>query len=255
MAVAAYALRRGPDGELHGPVDEKARATSAGRKAAAARARAGATKRGSGPGASKAVRVVIGGAKGSKQDLGRLFPGAVSTPDVCRVAERLRAPGLHVHPEGSAESTAPAGGWKELVYAGRAGELVEQLKARSGLVPARGPGNRGRRKASQAATDDSEPRSDTTRDRGWRERDLVPAGGPVGGAVRRAAGERLDGSGMRRLPGRADAALHLRCTESNGDWEAFVARAAADRPKGPDAGRAVRIRSDRPLPCEFTRAA
>ena len=34
-------------------------------------------------------------------------------------------------------------------------------------------------------------------------------------------GERMDCSGMRWIPERAEALLHLRCVELNGDWDKF----------------------------------
>ncbi len=41
------------------------------------------------------------------------------------------------------------------------------------------------------------------------------------GAARYVVGERMDCSGMRWIPGRAEALLHLRCVELNGDWDQF----------------------------------
>ena len=55
----------------------------------------------------------------------------------------------------------------------------------------------------------------------WMEQDLVIATGQVEGAVRHLVGERLDCSGMRWTRGKAEAVLHLRCIELNGDWEAL----------------------------------
>ncbi len=55
------------------------------------------------------------------------------------------------------------------------------------------------------------------------EADLVIASGIVEGAARYVVGERLDGSGMRWIPERAEALLHLRCIELNGEWERFFA--------------------------------
>lgn len=47
--------------------------------------------------------------------------------------------------------------------------------------------------------------------------------GIVEGAARYVVGERLDCSGMRWIPERAEALLHLRCIELNGEWERFFA--------------------------------
>ena len=51
------------------------------------------------------------------------------------------------------------------------------------------------------------------------EEDMVIASGIVEGAARYVVGERLDCSGMRWIPERAEALLHLRCIELNGEWE------------------------------------
>ena len=68
-------------------------------------------------------------------------------------------------------------------------------------------------------------------------------------------GERLDGAGMRWLPGRAEALLHLRGIERNGDGEAFIAWSAQQNQRRLLDRQAVMIRSDQPLQCAFARAA
>ena len=47
------------------------------------------------------------------------------------------------------------------------------------------------------------------------------ASGIVEGAARYVVGERMDCSGMRWIPEHAEALLHLRCVELNGDWDKF----------------------------------
>jgi hypothetical protein len=56
----------------------------------------------------------------------------------------------------------------------------------------------------------------------WMKQDLVIASGQVEGAVRHLVGERLDCAGMRWIQAKAEAVLHLRCIELNGDWDKFV---------------------------------
>jgi len=51
--------------------------------------------------------------------------------------------------------------------------------------------------------------------------DLVIASEIVEGAARYVVAERMDCSGMRWIPERAKALLHLRCIELNGDWDHF----------------------------------
>ena len=53
------------------------------------------------------------------------------------------------------------------------------------------------------------------------EEGLVIASGIIEGAARYVIGERMDCSGMRWIPERAEALLHLRCIELNGEWESF----------------------------------
>ena len=130
VLVVMYTLRRGEDGRLHGPVNKKVWRSFGGRKAAAAWARAEATKRGFGPETTKTVQIVLDGARGLKDNLEPLFPRAIFTVDVCHVVEKLWSLGRRFHKEGSEELKAQVAEWKELVYAGRAEEWVEQLKKR-----------------------------------------------------------------------------------------------------------------------------
>jgi hypothetical protein len=227
MVLVMYTLRRGPDGKLHGPINKKVWASFAGRKAAAWWARAEATKRGFEPGTTKTVQIVLDGAKGLKQNLEPLFPGAIFTLDVCHVVEKLWAVGHRFHQEGSAELKAWVEDLKTLVYAGQAAELVERLRGYLRHVPLHGPGTKGRRQALEKLIGYLEPRLSMMRYGEWIEQDLVIASGQVEGAVRHVVGERLDCSGMRWTQGKAEPLLHLRCIELNGDWDQFIAWAHA----------------------------
>jgi hypothetical protein len=255
MVVVMYTLQRGPDGRLHGPVNKKVWASFAGRKAAAAWARAEATRRGFGPDTDRVVQIVLDGAKGLKQNLQPLFPKAIFTLDVCHVVERLWALGRHFHPEASPELAACVDGWKELVYGGRVAELVEHLRARLAQVPPTGPGTKSKRLALAATVKYLQPRLAMMQYHVWRQHDLVLASGQVEGAVRHVVGQRLDGSGMRWIPERAEALLQLRCIERNGDWEEFTAWTARQCQQALDARQTVQIRTNQPLPCDFTQAA
>jgi hypothetical protein len=255
MVVVLYTLRRGDDGRRHGPINKKVWASFAGRQAAAAWARAEATKRGFGPDTTNVVQIVLDGAKGLKQNLEPLFPTAIFTLDICHVVEKLWALGHHFHAEASAELKACVEQWKELVYGGRVAELVERLRALLEQVPRHGPGTKGRRLALAAVIKYLAPRLAMTRYDEWRRQDLVLATGQVEGAVRHVVGERLDGAGMRWIPGRAEALLHLRCIELNGDWEVFIAWAADQRQEHLTAGQPVLIRTNQPLTREFIQAA
>ena len=223
MVVVMYTLRRGVDGKLHGPVNKKVWATFAGRKAAALWARAEATKRGFGPDTTKTVQIIVDGAHGLKHQLEALFPNAIFTLDVCHAVERLWSLAHHFHKEGSAELRAWVDELKELLYGGRAAELLERLRDYLRQVPRHGPGTKARRKALETQIGYFGKRLSMMRYDEWIAKDLVIASGQVEGAVRHVVGERMDCAGMRWVPGKAEALLHLRCLELNGDWQHFFA--------------------------------
>ena len=254
VVVVMYTLRRGDDGLLHGPINKKVWASFAGRKAAAFWARAKATQRGFGPDTTKVVQIVLDGAKGLKQNLEPLFPKAIFTLDICHVVEKLWALAHHFHAEASEELKACVEAWKELLYGGREAELVQRLQTLLTHVPRHGPGTKGRRRALEVLIKYLEPRLAMMRYHEWRHQDLVLASGQVEGAVRHVVGERLDCAGMRWIPGRAEALLHLRCIELNGDWDEFIAWSARQRQTMLNARQAVQIRTNQPLDCNFTQA-
>jgi hypothetical protein len=222
VVVVMYTLRRGADGQLHGPLNKKLYGTFAGRKAAALWARAEATKRGFPRDTSKTVQIVVDGASSLKDNLEPLFPTAIFTLDVCHVVERLWKLGRHFHAEGSAELTTWVEALKRLVYGGRVEELLLRLRTWLQATAKHGPGTRGRRVALAEQIGYIEPRRLMMQYDRWLAQDLVIASGQVEGAVRHLVGERLDCSGMRWIPGKAEAVLHLRCIELNGDWDKFV---------------------------------
>jgi hypothetical protein len=221
VVVVMYTLQRGRDGQLHGPRNKKLYATFAGRKAAARWAREQATRRGFGPDTTKTVQIVLDGAKSLQDNLKAHFPKAIFTLDVCHVVERLWKLGRHYHKEGSAELTAWVEELKELVYDGKITTLLRHLHFLRSQVPPRGPGTNGRRRALTKLIGYVRPRRRMMRYAQWLDQDLVIATGQVEGPVRHLVGERLDCSGMRWVRGTAEAVLHLRCIELNGDWERF----------------------------------
>jgi len=247
VLVVMYTLKRGEDGRLHGPINKKVWGSFAGRKAAARWARARATQRGFGPQTTKTVQVVLDGAKGLAQNLQPLFPRAIFTLDVCHVVERLWGLGHRFHKEGSEELKAWVEELKALVYAGQAATLVERLKELLRVVPLHGPGTQGKRKGLKALLGYLEPRLPLMRYAEWLEQDLVIASGQVEGAARHVVGERLDCSGMRWTPGKAEAVLQLRCIELNGDWERFIAWAQQGYHQKLRQRKRVKILTDKPI--------
>jgi hypothetical protein len=251
--VAMYTLRQGGDGKLHGPINKKLYATFAGRQAAALWARAEATKRGFGPDTTKIVQIVVDGAKGLKHKLQRLFPKAIFTLDVCHVIEKLWALGHHYHKEGSEELKAWVEELKTLVYAGKAKTLVRRLNKMLRQTPTHGPGTKGRRKALARLIGYLRPRLNMMRYDEWMKQDLVIATGQVEGAVRHLVGERFDCAGMRWVQGKAEALLHLRCIELNGDWQRFIAWFQRQTQAKLHQDKRLKVITDQPL--KLTQAA
>jgi hypothetical protein len=247
MLVVMYTLKRGDDGKLHGPIHKKVWASFAGRKAAALWARAEATKRGFGPDTTKTVQLVMDGAKGLRQNLEPLFPGAIVTLDVCHVVEKLWALGHRFHKEGSAALMAWVEELKALLYSGRAAELVERLQDYQRQVPAHGPGTKSRRQGLKALIGYLKPRLAMMCYAEWIGQDLVIASGQVEGAARHVVGERLDCAGMRWVQGKAEALLQLRCIELNGDWDRFFAWVQGGNQQRLQQRHRVRILTDEPL--------
>lgn len=247
VVVTMYTLKRGTDGRLHGPRNQKVWASFRGRKAAALWARAEATKRGFGPDTTKTVQIIVDGAKGLKDNLEALFPNAIFTLDVCHVVERLWELAGRFYPEGSAERQGCVEDWKALLYQGRAAELVQRWRALLEQVPLHGPGTKGKREALEKQIQYFEPRLAMMRYDVWIQEDLVIASGQVEGAVRHVVGERMDCGGMRWTVGKAEALLQLRCIEINGDWDQFFAWVQERNGDELRARKPVRVLTDRPI--------
>ena len=248
VVVVMYTLKRSADGQLHGPRNKKLYATFAGRKAAAQWARAEATKRGFGPDTTKTVQIVLDGAKSLKGSLKPLFPKAIFTLDVCHVVEKLWVLGRHYHKEGSTALAAWVEELKELVYGGNTKTLLKHLRRLRSEVPTRGPGTKGRRRALTKLIGYVQPRQRMMRYAHWMDQDLVIATGQVEGAVRHLVKERLDCSGMRWVRGKAEAVLHLRCIELNGDWEKFEAWFHRQTQNRLAKGERYKVLTNKPLP-------
>jgi hypothetical protein len=245
--VVMYTLKRGADGKLHGPINKKIWGTFAGRKAAALWARAQASKRGFGPETTKTVQIVMDGVESLKADLEGLFPKAIFTLDVWHVVERLWSLGRHYH----AEASEPLKEWvddlKALVYAGEAKKLATILRGMLADEPLHGPGTKGRRAALEEQIGYLEKRLDMMRYGEWLKQDLVIGSGQAEGTVRHLVGERFDCSGMRWRREKAEALLHLRCIELNGDWQHFFAWVQKRIRHQLTQGKRLKILTDQPL--------
>jgi hypothetical protein len=251
--VVMYTLKRGDDGKLHGPLNKKIWGTFAGRKAAALWARAQASKRGFGPDTTKTVQIVMDGVESLKSDLAALFPRAIFTLDVWHAVERLWSLGRHYRQEGSEALKQWVDELKALLYAGAAEELVQRLRDLLRDEPLHGPGTKGRREALAEQIGYLEKRLDMMRYGEWLEQDLVIASGQAEGTVRHLVGERFDCSGMRWRREKAEALLHLRCIELNGDWQHFCAWTQKRIRCRLGRGKRIKVLTDQPL--TLTKAA
>ena len=89
-----------------------------------------------------------------------------------------------------------------------------------------------------------EPRLDMMAYKTYIDEDLPIASGHVEGAARHVVGERTDCSGMRWIPGRAQALLHLRCIELNGDRDDFFDRSYKRWKGRPEQAEKVIVRTE-----------
>ena len=112
---------------------------------------------------------------------------------------------------------------RELLYRRRAAQLLTGLKALRLTLSARAQRDAAKREALRELIGYLQKRLSMMAYQDLLEADLVIASGIVEGAPRYVVGERLDCSGMRWILERAEALLHLRCIELNGEWERFFA--------------------------------
>jgi hypothetical protein len=222
MLVVMYTLKRGQDGQLHGPLNKKEWGTFAGRETAMLWAQAQAAKRGFGPDSGKTIQIVMDGDTNFRLRMREHFPQARLTLDIYHVLERLWELGRHYHPEGSDQLAALVTGWKEDLYAGRAEQLLAHFQALLAATPKHGPGTKGRRHNLAKQIGYLEPRLSMMNYAELVREDLVIGSGQVEGGVRHVIGQRMDHAAMRWVREKAEAMLQLRCIMVNGDWEAFA---------------------------------
>src|SRR5215831_1003644 len=219
--VVMYTLKRGDDGRLHGPLHKRVWGSYAPRKVMLAWARQQATKRGFPPGTDKRIHIVVDGETCLYDGLAGFFPQATFALDIRHVEERLWTVGRVLHSPDPARVEQWVEDQRERLYTGRAVELVTGLKTLKLTLSARAKRNAAKREALSDLIGYLEKRLSMMAYQDLIEEDMVIASGIVEGAARYVVGERFDCSGMRWIPERAEALLHLRCIELNGDWERF----------------------------------
>lgn len=219
--VAMYTLRIGSDGLLHGPINKKVWGSYAPRKVMLEWARRQATKRGFPPNTNKRIHIAVDGEKCLRNGLSELFPEATFVLDIRHLEERLWKTGRTFHAEGSKELDKWVENKRSLLYEGRASELVDQLKELKKNLSRRAKRDQSKWEALTTLIDYMEPRLSMMAYKDYIDEDLPIATGIIEGAARYVIGERMDCSGMRWIPGRGEALLHLRCIELNGEWDQF----------------------------------
>jgi Transposase len=246
--IVMFTLKKGEDGKLHGPHNIKKWATFAGRQAGMMWARAEATKRGFGDESGKTVQILMDGAKSLRTLASKYFPKAILTIDVYHVVEKLWDLGRKYCKEGGKELKAFVEELKELLYAGKVTKLLKHLVELLKKEPKTGPGTKARRTKLRKLIGYIKTRKEMMRYGEFRKADLLIATGQVEGAVRHVVGQRLDCAGMRWVPGKAEALLHLRCIMINGDWEAFANWHDEECRKKLAERGAERVLTDQPIP-------
>lgn len=220
--VVMYTLKRNAEGLLEGPINKKVYASYAPKRHAVAVARREADKRGFRVESGKLVQLVTDGDNDLERYIKDIFPEALHTIDVFHVTEYLWKAGGCLYKEGSQELIAWVEDQKDLLYAGKASEIVEEIDRRQALLPRKGPGMKKRRENLQKVRDYLNKRVDKMDYKTISEHDLEISSGAVEGAVNYVVAKRFDSGGMRWIKGRAEALLQLRCIDVNNDWDAFI---------------------------------
>ena len=220
--VVMYTLKRSDDGLLEGPINKKVYASYAPKRHAVAVARREADKRGFKDQSGRLVQIVTDGDNDLERYVKDLFPRAIHTIDIFHVTEYLWKAGGCLYKEGSEELVEWVEEQKDLLYDGRAAEIVKEIDKRLALLPKKGPGMKGRRERLEKIREYLHKRLDKMDYKALNKQDLEISSGAVEGAVNYVIAKRFDSGGMRWIKERAEPLLQLRCIEVNNDWDAFI---------------------------------
>jgi len=244
--VVMYTLKKGKDGKLHGPLNKKVWGSYAPRKVMLDWARRQAAKRGFPSDTDKRIHCVIDGEKCLYDGLSQLFPNATFALDIRHVEEKIWKVGRLFHEKGSKELAQWVEEKTELLYSGQASVLLDDVKTRKNTLSARAKRDTRKRDAVEKLINYIEPRLTMMQYKKLIEEDVVIASGIVEGAARYVVGERMDCSGMRWIPERAEALLRLRCIELNGDWDHFFEWGYKGWMEKMNQGERIIIRQEKP---------
>jgi hypothetical protein len=210
-------------------------------------ARRQATRRGFPLGTDKRIHIAVDGEKCLKDGLSELFPDATFTLDIRHVEEKIWKIGRAFYTEGSQELDSWVETKRTFLYEGCASDLVSDLKDMKNKLSSRAKRDKHKREILEEVINYMERRLEMMNYKKYIEEDLPIASGVVEGAARYVVGERMDCSGMRWIPGRAEALLHLRCIELNEDWDKFFGWAYERWKVKLRGNEKVIIRSNKPI--------
>lgn len=219
--VVMYTLKRGDDGLLHGPHDKIVWASYAPRHVMLEWAKTHAKKRGFSPDSDKNIHIAVDGEVCLKKGLSKLFPHASFVLDIRHLEEKIWKVGRKFYEEGSEELEKWVEKQRGLIYQGKVNQLLKKLKIKSSKLSKRAKRDEEKLKSINNLISYIEKRLDMMNYKKYIDQDLPIGTGIVEGAVRYVISERMDCSGMRWIPERAEALLRLRCIELNGDWDKF----------------------------------
>ncbi len=248
--VVMYTLQRGEDGKLHGPINKQVWGSYASRKVMLVWARRQATKRGFPPETLKRIHIVMDGEICFYEGLAKLFPHATFALDIRHLEEKLWKVGRTFHKKGSQELVEWVEEKRAFLYGGNVSQLLAILKELKLSLSSRAKRDKKKREKLSDLITYMEKRPSMMHYKQLIEEDLVIATGIVEGAARYVVGERMDCGGMRWIPERGEALLHLRCIELNGHWDHFFAWGYQRWLEKMEKGEKVLIRTKEPDPLD-----
>ena len=219
--VAIYTLKIGKDGKLHGPINKIIWGSYAPRKVMLQWARNQSTSRGFPPDTNKRIHVAIDGEKCLYDGLSKLFPHATFALDIRHLEEKIWKIGRTFYKEGTKELEEWVEDKRTFLYTGKSAKLIIKFKEILLTLSSRAKRDKAKREALLRLINYMKPRIEMMNYKKLIDEDMVIASGIIEGAARYVIGERMDCGGMRWIPERAEALLHLRCIELNGDWDHF----------------------------------
>ncbi len=219
--VAVYTLKRGEDGLLHGPLNKKIWGSYARRDDMMRWAMKHAINRGFDPKTGENIHIVMDGEITLYSRLSEYFKKATFALDIRHLEEKIWKVGRAFHEEGSDELPQWVDKRRTLLYEGKAEQLIEEFEILHGTLSKRAKRDAKKLERLTNIIRYMDKRRRMVNYKQYIKDDLVIASGVIEGACRYVIGERMDCSGMRWIPQKAEPLLHLRCIVINGEWDRF----------------------------------